>query len=150
MKQFTETVQTVTSASASSLLLPVLEEPSVQINDVDFGNLPSSRNMVIDQEDESDSYLDDEESIVSDQEELAEKIEDKEDEALFTKSIDDAMQALLDGVDFEEIFNFLPDPDDVAKGEGGPFITAYHQKCHTLVDDDIQMMASNCRASLQI
>ncbi|KIK69406.1 hypothetical protein GYMLUDRAFT_237209 [Collybiopsis luxurians FD-317 M1] len=112
---------------------------------MDFDNLPSSRNMVIDQEDNPDSIANDNASIVSHPEELVKECEDKENEALFSESLDAATQALIDIVsleDVEEIYNFLPNPDlkDVKEGEAGsgPSTSAYHQTRHTLVNNDTQ------------
>ncbi|KAJ3982018.1 hypothetical protein F5890DRAFT_1476491 [Lentinula detonsa] len=69
----------------------------------------------LDQIDEFDADMDDEASIASDEEELGEEIENKENEALFAKSVDNATRALLDGDDLEEI---LPNPDLVYDAEG--------------------------------
>ncbi|KAJ3713257.1 hypothetical protein DFJ43DRAFT_1161169 [Lentinula guzmanii] len=65
--------------------------------------------------DQKDADMDDEASIASDEEELGEEIENKENEALFAKSVDSATRALLDGDDLEEI---LPNPDLVYDAEG--------------------------------
>ena len=50
-----------------SLLPPALEVPSVQINNVDIGDLPSSRDMDINQEDRSGLDSDDNGSIASEE-----------------------------------------------------------------------------------
>ena len=66
---FSETVQQRSHIPThnSSLLPPALEVPSVQINDVDIGDLPSSRDMDIDQEDGSCLDSDDDGSIASEE-----------------------------------------------------------------------------------
>ena len=147
MKRFSETVQAATSAvaSASSSLPPVLEAPSVEVNDVDSGDLPSSRDMDIDQGQEDAS--DKEGSICSQPDVPVEDIEGKEEEALYTHSVNAATCALLDGVDLnniDDVFDFLPNPDldDTTEGEAsaGPSGTAttYRPMHRTLVDDDAE------------
>ncbi|KIK66489.1 hypothetical protein GYMLUDRAFT_239426 [Collybiopsis luxurians FD-317 M1] len=86
--QFSEMAHKLPCAAAnlSSLHPSVLEVLSVQIQNVDIDDLPSSKDMVIDQEDRSD--LDNHVSISSEETEQVEDLEDKENEALLSQSVD--------------------------------------------------------------
>jgi hypothetical protein len=136
---------TNTNDAAPSIPLPILEAPYVQINDVDKDDLPSSRGMDIDDDDDDESaWLDEEGSIASGPVDIVDGIaEDKEDEIAFVKVMDAAAQALLDGIDLEDIekpFDFLSGPDsyDMAEGEAGPGPSnaPYRQSRRTLLDDE--------------
>jgi hypothetical protein len=137
-QQISDTVQAAAEAAAttSSSRSPLLNAPlSVQTNDVDHDDLPSSRSMEIDGDQAFDTYSDEEGSIAS---ELDELVEETEDEDVITQ----AMKAAL-GDDFEshlEVFDFLPAPDldNIAEGEADPALsTAAHPTLRrVLVDDD--------------
>ena len=121
---FSETVQQRSHIPThnSSLLPPALEVLSVQINDVDIGDLPSSRDMDIDQEDGSCLESDDDGSIASEEMGRVEDIEDLKNEAILSRSVDATARALLEDFNFTElaeIFDFIPDPDlDIVLEEG--------------------------------
>ena len=121
---FSETVQQRSHIPThnSSLLPPALEVPSVQINDVDIGDLPSSRDMDIDQEDGSCLDSDDNGSIASEEMGQVEDVEDLKNEAILSRSVDATARALLEDFNFTElaeIFDFIPDPDlDIVLEEG--------------------------------
>ena len=124
--QFSAAVQATTSAAAAVFYTRPLtmKVPSSNINDVDQDDLPSSRDMNIDLSDTSDPYLDEEGSIVSEDDQPVEDTEDVENEEVLANFMEAAALA-LDGVDLEEIgkvFSFLPNPDleDVAEGKAGP------------------------------
>ncbi|KAJ3795494.1 hypothetical protein GGU11DRAFT_747006 [Lentinula aff. detonsa] len=91
---------------------PVLRD-CADTADTSFSANPGSAEL--DHKDEFDADMDDEASIAGDEEELGEEIKNKENEALFAKSVDNATRALLDGDDLEEI---LPNPDLVYDAEG--------------------------------
>lgn len=143
---FSETVQQRSHIPThnSSLLPPALEVPSVQINDVDIGNLPSSRDMDIDQEDGSCLESDDDGSIASEEMGRVEDIEDLKNEAILSRSVDATARALLEDFNFTElaeIFDFIPDPDlDIVLEEGvtdpDPSPATHGQTRRTFVDDD--------------
>lgn len=135
--QFSATMQAATSAAVSDVTrfhLP--EEPYIHSNDVDQGDLPSSRSMVIDVDSDNS---DDEQGIISEQEVLVEDYNTDSDTQ--EGPLAAAVLALgdLDVDDLPEAFDFLPDLDlNMAEGEAGPGpSTAENRRFRrALVDDD--------------
>jgi hypothetical protein len=139
MRQFSDTVEAATSiaATASSRHQPVLEIPTVQTNDVDQDDLPSSRSMDID----DDEYSNDDEVGLESEPERLIRDEDEEDEDDMKKAMEEAARA-IDFEDILEVFNFLPNPDleDAAERDAGPgpSTSSYPHMRRTLVDDNAQ------------
>lgn len=141
VKRFLEAVHVAVSVAtdASSLLPPILEAPSVQINDVDSWDLPSSRDMEI----ETDlDELDERASIVSEEAEIVADIPEDEEDASIALSLEEASRSVWEGFDFtdiDNIFDFLPDPeldDTVGLGDVGISGSTEALKRRTLVDED--------------
>lgn len=142
--QFSTTVEAATSAAATitSARTPILDNVSVQWNDVDCDDLPSSWNMDVDSP-ESDAYSDDEESIISGAEVPVVEDDDNDESEIFVQTMAAASHALggLDLDDIPEAFDFLPGPDlDVAEGEAGPgpSTAAYRRTRRTLIEIDAE------------
>ncbi|KAE9395470.1 hypothetical protein BT96DRAFT_1043715 [Gymnopus androsaceus JB14] len=141
---FSTTVEAATSAAATitSARTPILDNVSVQWNDVDCDDLPSSWNMDVDSP-ESDAYSDDEESIISGAEVPVVEDDDNDESEIFVQTMAAASHALggLDLDDIPEAFDFLPGPDlDVAEGEAGPgpSTAAYQRTRRTLIEIDAE------------
>ncbi|KAE9388862.1 hypothetical protein BT96DRAFT_1003805 [Gymnopus androsaceus JB14] len=139
---FWTTVEAATSAATTipSARSPILDNVSVQWNDVDRDDLPSPWNMDIDSPD-SDIYSDDKQSIISGAEVPVVEEDDNDETEIFTQTMAAAAHTLggLDLDDIPEAFNFLPDPDlDVAEGEAGPgpSTAAYRRTRHTFIEID--------------
>jgi len=140
-RQFSETVQAATSATAdvSSMCPPAFPGPTVEINDVDENDLPSSKNMDIDDDEDEE---DEEAGVQSEPERLIAEEAEKEDEDYLKTAMEEAARTLgnVDLSDILEAFDFLPTPDleDVAEGEPGPgpSTASYRQMRRTLLEGD--------------
>lgn len=119
-------------SSSGTAILPSL---SHQLNDIDFDDLPSSRNMDVDEELDSGSLSDEEGSIAC--EPLLDISEDQDD--ALPSGIEAALRS-LDDLDLDSVFDFLPNTnlEDVSIGEAGPGpSTASHSNIsHTLLEDE--------------
>ena len=104
MTSFANAIKTsaVAATAISSNHPPILEAPSVQLNDVDNDNLPSSSAMVINTDDNDDSV-----SVMSSPAEL---VKDSKDE-IKEKVLMEVLQELFGGLEVDEVFNFLSCPD---------------------------------------
>ena len=138
-RQFSETLQTATT----SMRQPVLEVPTVLTNDVDQGDLPSSRSMDVD--DDANSDDEEEVGINSEPERVIADDDDSDDEDHLTNAMQAAACALGDVNldDILEVLDFLPDPEleDLAGGEAGPgpSTSANRRMRRTLIDDDAEL-----------
>lgn len=137
--QFSATVDAATSAAHTSPdSRPVIAEVSVEWNDVDNNDLPSTWNMNIDPL-ESERSSDEEQSIISSVEvPIVEDDDDREN----LPHIEDTMAAAsfaLGGINLDDIpdaFDFLPDPE-VDVGDAAPS-TGNQGTRRTLIDIDAE------------
>ena len=137
--QFLKAIHGASQHVPSSIHPFIVQPPSVQSNDVDQDDLPSSRDMNVDFEDPG-SLSDQEGSIVSNPGELIEERKDDIDNDFLASVLGDLGSAL--NLDENEVkFDFLPAPVfdlDVVGGEEhiGPTTMAQRQGCLGRVLDD--------------
>lgn len=132
----TNTLETaaVVAAAVDFNRPPIDKPPAVQSNDIDHDDLPSSRDIVIDSDDDSD----DEGSIVSCQTEVVDDYEDDSNTEILERVMSEALNG-FDLDDVEDLFNFIPNISTSSEEPNTePPDTTYRQMRRTLVDDEDQ------------